>query len=127
MFLLFTFFFFASSCGEEKQPEQQENSIYGTWQLTERFEGGSLIPRQSVENGEIIIFSKNNSYSGSSFQCDGTYNINNEIIEIMIPCTTMDTIKYAYFLENSDLKLMPYPSTCDEGCYDKYKKISSEK
>lgn len=125
MYLILSIFFFITGCSEEEK-KQQENSIYGTWQLIERFDGGSPTPNQSVENGEIITFSSDNSYSNNSYQCDGNYNINNSIIEVSVSCVTTDLIKYSFNIENDELKLTAFPSTCDEGCYDKYKRISSE-
>jgi hypothetical protein len=125
MFLLLSILFFITGCSEEKT-EQQNNSIYGTWQLIERFDGGSPTPNQIVENGEIIVFSSDNSYSNNTYQCDGNYNINNSIIEISVLCITTDLIKYSFSIENNELKLTSFPSTCDEGCYDKYKRILSE-
>ena len=125
MFLIVITLLIATECSE-KEIKQQENSVYGTWQLIERFDGGSPTPNQNVENGEIITFSSENLYSNNSYQCDGTYSINNSIIEISIPCITSDLIKYSFSIENNELKLTSSPSTCDEGCYDKYKRILSE-
>ena len=61
LFLLFTLFFFASSCGEEKQPEPQENSIYGTWQLSKQSLGNvgdTSVNWTEVSNGYTMIFGK---------------------------------------------------------------------
>lgn len=126
MILILSMFFLFSGCDQEKQTEPQENSIYGTWQLIERIDGGSPIPNQNVENGEIIIFSIDNIYLKNLYQCDDNYSINNSIIEISVSCITIDLIKYSLNVENNELKLTPFPSTCDEGRYDKYKRILSE-
>jgi len=125
MFLILSIFFFITGCSEE-ETKSQENSIYGTWQLIERFDGGSPNPNQTIQNGEIITFSSQNIYSNDSYQCNGTYNFNNSILEISASCITADLLKYTFTIENSELKLTAYPTTCDEGCYDKYIRISSE-
>jgi hypothetical protein len=125
MYLILTTFFLFTGCSEEKS-KQQENSIYGTWKLIERFDGGSPIPIQTVENGEILILGNNGSYSNSSYSDNGTFILNNSIIEISIPNVTQDLIKFTYGLENNELTLSSYPSNCDEGCYDKYIKLTSE-
>lgn len=125
IYLILSVLFLFTGCNEE-ETKQQENSFYGTWQLIERFDGGSPTPNQNLENGEVITFSSENLYSNNSYQCDGTYSINNSIIEISIPCITSDLIKYSFSIENNELKLTSSPSTCDEGCYDKYKRILSE-
>ena len=125
MYLILSVLFLFTGCSEE-ETKQQENSIYGTWQLVERFDGGSPNPIQIIENGEILVFGQDNSYFNNSYQCNGTYNINNSIIEILAQCVSQDLIKFSYSLENNELKLTNSPSTCDEGCYDKYSKITSE-
>ena len=125
MILILSMFFLITGCSE-KETKQQETSIYGTWQLIERFDGGSPTPNQNIENGEIITFSSDNLYLNNSYQCDGNYSINNSIIEISVSCITAELIKYSFSIENNELKLTPFPSTCDEGCYDKYKRILSE-
>ncbi len=124
MNLLLSIVLFIASCGEEEpQAQLDTNSLYGTWQLIERFDGGSPIPNQTVQNGEVISFSSNNSYSNDSFECSGTYSFNSLIIELSVPCITTGLLKYYVNIENNILKLTDYPSTCDEGCYDKYKRI----
>lgn len=125
MFLILVIFFFITSCSEE-ETKQQENYIYGTWQLIERFDGGSLTPIQAIENGEILILDKDGNYSNTSYSDSGTFNLNNSIIEISIPSVTQDLIKFTYGLGNNELTLSSYPSTCDEGCYDKYIRLTSE-
>lgn len=125
MFLILSIFLFITGCSE-KEIKQQETSIYGTWQLIERFDGGSPNPIQTVVDGETVIFSKDSSYSNSSYPDNGTFIINNSIIEISIPNVTQDLMKFTYGVNNSELTLSSYPSTCDEGCYEKYIKLTSE-
>lgn len=53
--LIFTLLF--TGCNSD-DPEGQENSIYGTWQLVQIFDGGSPPPRlHSVSHGSKIRFS----------------------------------------------------------------------
>jgi len=125
MYLILSVFILFTGCNEE-EVKQQENSLIGTWQLVERFDGGSPVPIQIIEEGEILVFGEDSSYSNNSYQCNGTYIINNSIIEISAQCVTQDLIKFSYSFENNALKLTGSPSTCDEGCYDKYIKIASE-
>lgn len=107
----------------EEHQVQQEDSILGTWQLFERFDGGSPNPNQSIENGEIITFWSDSLYSNSTYLCDGKYKIDNSYIEISVKCLTSDLLVYYYSIEKGTLILSDSPSTCDEGCYDKYKRI----
>jgi len=102
----------------------KENSIIGTWQLVERFDGGSPNPIQTIENGEIIVFNADFSYSNNSYDCDGSFTVNNSFVYISMPCVSVENLTYSFSFENSNLLLTNVPSTCDEGCYDKYKKIT---
>ena len=103
------------------------DSIIGQWQLIERFDGGSLEPIQNIENGEIIFFKSDFLYSNSNYPCTGNYLMNNDnIVEITVSCVSSENLLYTYDFENGYLLFNSYPSTCDEGCYDKYKRFYSE-
>ncbi len=123
MTLILAIFLFITGCSEEGTIQQQDNSIYGTWQLIERFDGGSPVPTQPISNGEIITFSNESIYSNDSYECNGVYNINDSIIEISVLCVTTESLNYSFIIENNELMLTDYPSACDEGCYDKYKRM----
>ncbi len=56
MILILSMFFLFTGC--EKKTKLQETSIYGTWQLIERFDGGSPKPIQAVQSGKTINFSR---------------------------------------------------------------------
>ena len=139
MFLLFTFFFFASSCGEEKQPEPQENSIYGTWQLVEQWLGNvgdTSVNWSEISDGKIIIFYRNNLfYSSTAKICStdpltsGRYKVvtndRYNFVEISLSCNEGEfNQKEVFSFENNYLILSPI-DVCDEGCSFKFKKISS--
>lgn len=61
-----------TNCDNEKQTEPQENSIYGTWQLTKRFH---VLPSsvEVIENGEKITFRENGEFYSASFPCKGLF------------------------------------------------------
>lgn len=122
LILILSIFTLFTGCAKVEEI-QTENSIYGTWKLIEQFDGGSLTPIRKIENGETIIFNSQNSFSNSSIQCEGNFGINNSIIEISFPCLSNGLFKYSYSVDATELKLSDFPSTCDEGCYKKYKKI----
>lgn len=116
-----------TSCNKNEENNiNPENSIIGTWQLIERFDGGSPTPIQNIENGEIIEFNLDLTYSNNTFSCDGSYIINNSNIDILVPCISSDNLTYTFSFENKYLLMTSIPSTCDEGCYDKYKRLNSE-
>jgi len=116
------------SCNKNDENNiNSEKSIIGTWQLIERFDGGSPTPIQNIENGEIIVFNPDLTYSNNTFSCDGSYIINNSnIIEILVPCISSDNLTYTFSFENGYLLMTSTPLACDEGCYDKYKRLNSE-
>jgi hypothetical protein len=122
MIILFSLLLTLSSCSEDDKEQVQENSIIGSWQLIERFDGGSPNPIQEVQNGKIISFNSEMIYTDNSIDCDGIYSLENSIINIDIPCLDI-TFSYNFSFENEFLLLTDNPSNCDEGCYDKYKKI----
>jgi len=115
------------SCSNEKSiNDPKQDSIIGKWQLIE-IEGGFPTQIEIIENGEIISFNSNLSYSNSTYDCnDGSYSMNNEFINILIPCLTSEELIYRFSFDNNDLLFDSYPSTCIEGCSHKYKKIASE-
>ena len=121
MYLILSIFFIISSCSDE-QTEQQENSIYGTWQLTKR---QHVLPSsiQIIENGEIITFTSSGSFNSDSYLCEGSYDIiSDSIIEVSFQCR--DEISFSYTRENNSLILRR--AFGFEGGYDEYEKISSE-
>ncbi|MDG1685250.1 MAG: hypothetical protein P8H63_04365 [Flavobacteriaceae bacterium] len=141
MFLLFTFFFFASSCGEEKQTEPQESSIYGTWQLikqTANNADGSPNGWQDIKDGRTITFNENLTYKSeiTPHDCNeittSTFEIRKEseikALEIIIMCINPNmTFKsqYSYsFQDSTKLILVPIEPACVEGCAFLYKKIN---
>ena len=119
--LILSIFFFITSCSEEKT-KQQEDSIYGTWQLTKRHH---VLPSsiQIIENGEIITFTTDGSFNSNSYSCEGSYDIiDDSIIEVSFQCR--DEISFSYTRENNYLILRR--AFGFEGGYDEYEKISSE-
>jgi hypothetical protein len=120
--IIFTLF----SCSENEQNIETENSIYGTWQLFERYNGLSLLPFTAIENGEIKTFSSENKYKSSFHDKEGKFFIKGSIIEVSIPELTQDTIKFVFSLKDNILNLSSFPSSCDEGCYDSYRRITDD-
>ena len=95
-----------------------KDELTGAWLLSKRFDGGSPTPIQIVQDGEIITFGQNNDFFNNKYQCQGGYSVQDNIIKILIPCLSNDSIQYSYDFLNGDLQLTSFPSTCDEGCYD---------
>ena len=70
MVLILTTFFFITGCNEEntkpiEEAKQQENSIYGTWQVKELWSGvgdGSYNVTK-FSNGYTMTFRENNTFS----------------------------------------------------------------
>ncbi|MDB9873772.1 hypothetical protein OAC97_00745 [Flavobacteriaceae bacterium] len=118
--------FVAMGCNKSENVEQNSTNskLIGQWQLIERFDGGSPIPIQVIENGVTISFNTDMDYSNSNYTCGtGSYNLAEDLIKITIPCEPAE-LNYTYDFENSDLLLTGYPFSCPEGCYDRYKKIN---
>lgn len=129
------------SCTKNKQDitEPVENSIIGSWRLIEEVYG-SLVEQgnwETIENGNIIRFSENMSYTSDAFptcssnpQNDGTYllNTNNDIsfVTITLECSEANNgiieLTYQFSFEDDFLILSP-TFGCDEGCAFKYNRI----
>lgn len=121
MYLILTMFLFITGCNEE-EAKQQENSIYGTWQLTKR---QHVLPSsmQIIENGEIITFTSDGSFNSDSYLCEGSFDIiDNSMVKVSFQCR--DEISFLYSSENNNLILRR--AFGFEGGYDEYEKISSE-
>ena len=141
MFLILSIFLFITGCNEE-ETKQQENSIYGTWQLVEQWLGNvgdSSVNWTSVDNGYTMSLMRNNSFSSTEFtvcqnsENNGNFTLNQNtstnLIEISFNCnsTNNQLIRtYSYSLEDENLILSPYSNPCDEGCSYKFKKITIE-
>lgn len=129
-----------SSCSQSDENKPIENSIYGTWQLSERTANnvdGTPSDWEQIENGYKITFNNDFSYISEIYPTDcneisnSTYIIQSEeeinILEITIVCNNQSktyTSKYSYTFENSNLLILnPIEPDCDEGCLFKYRKI----
>lgn len=140
---IFGIYFFLVGCGEE-EPEQ-ELSIFGTWQLVERYDGGSIIPNQAVEDGYLFTFESNLQCTTThpTIGCptnyeklEGNFTISSldggKMVDIKLYCPALDdtdTIpNMEYYYEFVDVYLVLTPTarvnTCSEGCYEKFKKIA---
>ncbi|MDB4289599.1 hypothetical protein N9887_00800 [Flavobacteriaceae bacterium] len=137
MYLILTLFFLITGCNEE-DTKQQENSIYGTWQLTQLFVVDGVDGSwQDIENGFIFTLNKDNSFSSNKYQeCSvGNYfiDMNNNKITFEYNCSDFTPCESnsskcveTFVFENQLLKFTPEYSSCIEGCGQRFKKIISE-
>ncbi len=141
MYLILTMLFLFTGCNEEES-KQQENSIYGTWQLTKRTgNNADDTPNdwENVNNGFILKFEDNltfesnesticeNSLNTGEFSLSTTNNDTKDIIEITINnCDSSSNGSFIrvfyYYFNGSDLVLVPKEPACDEGCAFLYNK-----
>ncbi|MFD2828299.1 hypothetical protein ACFSYG_17600 [Leeuwenhoekiella polynyae] len=107
------------SCDNDDDGKGQENDITGQWHLYQRFDGDGIDP---VDNGKTLTFTEENNFIDSFLpDCQGTFSMDNDTITIDMPCKD-EPIQYVFSFEEMNLILVELPSTCDEGCYDIYKK-----
>jgi hypothetical protein len=145
LFFLILPLLFVISCNEEKVEEELEpidkDSLYGKWQLVEEWDGVMSDPYE-VEDGYYRTFNSDSTcnISWSFKNCDNAKcayilsgdNIG-EIMEIEYTChdngeTEINSTVFRYELEDGFLKLTPHEdvSTCDEGCWERFKKVANE-
>ena len=126
--IIVSLFFFISSCNNEEN-KQQENSLVGTWKLIETYggDGGSSSKWTKVNDGYTFHFDSNNSIISNKFSCNGIYHINSNDININFNCTNSQFNQtYNYSIENGNIILKPSLLYCDEGCAEKFQKITEE-
>jgi hypothetical protein len=118
--LLLSLFFISCSQDDDKSTVVSEKSLTGTWQLIERYDGGSTQPKQLAENGLTIEFTETGEYIREGFINCNYQDIESES-EIIVICDTIELIYDYDFFDNGDLRLFITPTTCIEGCYDRFK------
>ncbi len=137
-------FFFLIGCKEEAL-EQDENFIYGTWQLVEKFDGGSPEPNQTVENGYQITLKSSGlaKTTNQTIGCPSTYDqlngnysveqIDNKkalVFEFYCPASDEFIEDVEFYIEFDDELLVLTPTNrvnkCFEGCAYKFKKVEED-
>lgn len=148
IFLTFSFLFIIS-CKEEAVEEELEpidkNSIYGKWQLVEKWDGVLSDPYE-VEDGYFYTFNSDSTCSTThpTTGCPsdeevliGTYGLyedeKGKIIKMRIKCEerqggVLPNTLFRYELNDGFLKLIPHESrdTCYEGCWERFEKVANE-
>ncbi|MDC6406332.1 MULTISPECIES: hypothetical protein [Flavobacteriaceae] len=114
--MVFTF----QSCNDDDGKKNQENELTGQWLLFQRFDGDGI---DSIDNGKTLIFTEDGVIKDSFVpNCDGMFSIEKDTLTINRPCHD-EPIRFLFKFEENNLILTSIPSTCDEGCYDIFKKI----
>lgn len=133
--LVVTIFSFLS-CTKSDDKKKQETPLVGTWQLIEIYEAYSENPNgnwYSVEDGHFYTFNEDGTMSSNRFNCsNGVYEIEmNENIEqrrifISFDCENSlhQGILRMPFIDN--FLILIDEISCDEGCAEKYIKLSNE-
>lgn len=128
-----------SSC--HNQDEQPINdSIFGVWQLVGRYDGGSVQPYQALENGYMITFKTDSTLTteeptlGCSVdQVDGSFQTRKvekgAELTMQLNCKDKELrLVFHYGIDAEGyLVTSPKESSCDEGCYTKFKRISTSR
>lgn len=134
--LILSILFSLTGCSE-KETNQQENSIYGTWQLIEIYQsdGGSSPQWTTVDESYIYTFNNDGTFSSTRFtECtSGTYEISNNSITLNYSCVGFDTgmenppgtFIESYIFKNANLILTPFYLNCIEGCDYKFEKVEN--
>ncbi len=130
LILLFSIILSFVSCSQNDENKTQDNSIIGTWKLTERIGTGSdgLATWISVNESETYtyLFEKDGTVTNSLYNCSGNYELNQSrtIINIIYNCNNSQTLNsFNLTFEKNNLILSPNPNPCEEGCAGKFMKI----
>ncbi len=104
--------------------DENVNTVIGSWQLVENYgSDGNAAPHwYPVEDGFIYTFTNNGIINSSEYECSGTFDYNSsENITINFDCPDMSfNGSFDIVFENNYLILTPNPSSCDEGCSEKF-------
>tara|TARA_R110001592_G_scaffold28100_3_gene103707 strand:+ start:241 stop:654 length:414 start_codon:yes stop_codon:yes gene_type:complete len=115
-----------------------DTSISGTWQLVEVYDGGSLQPYRTVEDGSFITF-KTDSTLTSTFhslgcaidQIEGSFETTkgekSRELTMHLSCEDKQlAIAYYYGIDSEGhLVISPKEFSCGEGCSWKFKRIET--
>ena len=127
-----------TSCHSDDTPIN--DSLFGKWQLVEIYDGGSLQPYRAIENGTSMTFYTDStltttyhSLGCSTDQTEGSYETTEgekrEELTVHLSCEDKElTVTYYYGVDSKGfLVISPKESSCDEGCYWKFKRIEAPK
>lgn len=132
VFLIFSMLFIATNCGQE-ETKQKENSIYGTWKLTEEYIVLGVNGNWTqIQNGYTFSIESNNTFSSTEFQecMKGVVDISETQIVFKYECDSFTTgiespegeFSYKYSFVGNKLSLIPNFMNCDEGCGYRFSK-----
>jgi|SRR5690606_4054886 len=136
----FSILFFAVyaflSCTNSDDGKKQETPLVGTWQLIEIYEDYGEGPNGNwnpVENGHFYTFRDDGTMISNRFDCsNGVYeiemndNINQRRIFISFNCENslhQGTLRMPFI---DEYLILIDEISCDEGCAEKYIKLSNE-
>lgn len=134
MILILAVFLFITGCNE-KEIKQQENSIYGTWKLTEEYIVSGVNGKWTeIQNGYTFSIEPNNTFSSTEFQecTQGVVDISKTQIVFKYACdgftagieTPAGEFSYKYSFVENKLSISPDFLSCDEGCGYRFSKIA---
>ncbi len=124
--------------GCSKDNEENKDSIIGKWQLIEYCEniGDGTWGCTVIENGLIYYFKENGTFtqSNTSNSCIyGTFTYDSTSIVLDYKeeeeCSLIDEyyiLDYTFVESRLKLTLSEENNTCDEGCYEIFKKVPNE-
>lgn len=108
------------SCNKENSDYSSDDDLMGQWLLFKRFDGDDIDP---VDYGKILTFTKDSIFKDSWVpDCDGIFSLDRDTITILRPCHDRP-IRYLFKCDQRTLILTSVPSSCDEGCYDIFKRL----
>lgn len=114
------------SCSKIDIDDTYSDYIKGTWQLVELHGsiGGPII-RTPVTDGYTYTFSGDNILITDKYGCNGTYQFKGGRLTLAFQCADR-SFEESYVIEFEDdfVILHPSPINCDEGCSEKFKRIT---
>ncbi|KYG84280.1 hypothetical protein AWW67_03990 [Roseivirga seohaensis] len=129
LFSAFVILLLLGSCGENDIDNTYTDYIKGTWQLVEIYSSnGGAGQWSSVADGYTYTFLEDNIVIADKFECEGTYQFSDDgRLTITFSCPD-NQFNLTYKIESKDnlMVLTPDPSPCDEGCAEKFKRVTPD-
>lgn len=126
--------FTAMGCNRYGKEDELTSELTGTWRLTEYYDVILNWRKVPKDVQYIYTFKKDSTFTSTKFKdCGhGTYRMYKDTLELTYACPDFEyywtkgkTLKEKIKLENQTFILTPTYRFCDDGCDEKFQKISN--
>lgn len=135
LFLALTIGLTAMGCNRYGKEDELTSDFTGTWRLTEYYDVILNWRKVPKESQYTYTFKKDSTFTSTKFSdCGyGTYKVVKDTLKLTYTCPNFqnpyrlptNTLREIMKIENGNLILTPTYRFCDDGCDEKFKKMSN--